>query len=90
MVACERAGKRNNDHLPTNKSSFVNTNTPQKQTVNYHSGSTSKFQRHSTHYRPSSSAESLIASAKLKKTQEKTEYVDTVRRITGVMSVLNI
>ena len=79
-VACERAGKQYNDHLPTNKSSFVSTTTPQIQTVNYHSGSTSKFQRHNTHYKPSSSAESLIVSTKPKKTQEKTENKQRVCR----------
>ena len=49
IVACERAGKRNSDHLPTNKSSFASTSTLQRQTVNYHSGSTNIFQRP---YRP--------------------------------------
>ena len=64
IVACERAGKRNNDHLPTNKSSFASTTSPQRQTVNYHSGSTSRFQRPYTHYRPSGVSKIVFLVAK--------------------------
>ena len=52
---------------------MISTPTPQRQNVNYHSGSTNKFQRPNTHHRTSSSAESLIVSANPKTTQEKTE-----------------